>query len=454
MKSFNKLFLFLLGGIVMLSSCKGLVDDLNDDPNNFTDATAELLLNQAMLNIASVGEADPARIAAMFTDQMTGSDRQYTSYNAYNVTANNFDAIWEDVYQRGVTQAQLAKEKAVAEGNPIFQGMAQILEAYYFGEGAALFGDVPFSQVNDVDQFPDPQYEGQMTVFDGVQKLLDEGINNAGDFAAGNQIFNTGASWAEIGYALKARYYMVTKEYGAAKAAAENAGFTSDAKSVKIIHTTANFSENLFWQFEVEQRGGYLTWGNSYLWSMLNDTMTVYRGNTKTDEGARFAYYASGTDLNTSATGLFAVDSDFSIISYEEIQLILAEAALRVDNTDLTTALDALNNVRNGWDAKLGTDVYQDYDLADFEMGGIANTEDESQSGALIREVLEEKFISVIGPPTFYDVNRTKNMLNVPIKNTNAVTIPQRFLYPQTESASNANFPGLVDLYEPTEANN
>lgn len=445
----------MLGGVFMLSSCKGLVEDLNDDPNNFTDATPELLLNQAMLNMSSIGESDPARIAAMFSDQMTGCDRQYTSYNNYNVTSNNFDAIWGDVYQRGITQAQLAKVKAEAEGNTIFAGIATILEAYYFGEAAALFGDVPFSEVNNVSKFPDPTYEGQMSVLTAVQAMLDDGIANAGAYGTttGNSIFSSTATWDQIGYALKARYYLLAKNYAAAQTAVENSDFSTPGQALKIIHTTANFSENLFWQFEAEQRGGYLCWDGSYLWRMLQDTEDAYRGNAKTDESVRFAYYASGPDMNISNDGLFAVDRDFPIISFEEMVLTWAEATLRVDAANAPDALDALNAVRDNWNTELGASVYSNYDMADFDMGGIANTQNEAPADALLREILEEKYISVIGLPTFYDVNRTKNMLGVPIKNTNTTVVPQRFLYPSTESSSNANFPGLEDLFLPTEVN-
>jgi hypothetical protein len=71
----------------------------------------------------------------------------------------------------------------------------------------------------------------------------------------------------------------------------------------------------------------------------------------------------------------------------------------------------------------------------------------------LVLEILLEKFCSVIGLPTFHDVLRTNNLINVPIKGSGTDIIPQRFLYPATEDASNSNFPGLVDQYVKTAIN-
>ncbi|MBT6161642.1 MAG: hypothetical protein HOH81_08165, partial [Flavobacteriaceae bacterium] len=72
---------------------------------------------------------------------------------------------------------------------------------------------------------------------------------------------------------------------------------------------------------------------------------------------------------------------------------------------------------------------------------------------ALRLEILLEKYCSVIGLPTYQDVLRTKNLIGVPIKSDDTEIIPQRFLYPLTESSSNSNFPGLIDQFVPTKIN-
>ena len=54
----------------------------------------------------------------------------------------------------------------------------------------------------------------------------------------------------------------------------------------------------------------------------------------------------------------------------------------------------------------------------------------------------------------FHDARRTNNVLSIPVKSTSATSIPQRFLYPQSEIGANKNFPGVIGLFEKTSINN
>jgi hypothetical protein len=58
-------------------------------------------------------------------------------------------------------------------------------------------------------------------------------------------------------------------------------------------------------------------------------------------------------------------------------------------------------------------------------------------------EIMIEKFKSVIGGPTYHDIRRNKNLIGTRIKNSETNVIPQRYLYPSSESASNFRCPHL-----------
>ncbi|NJB37245.1 MULTISPECIES: SusD/RagB family nutrient-binding outer membrane lipoprotein [Flavobacteriaceae] len=443
-------FLYIITVFLMLSSCESVVEDLNEDPNNFNDTSLSLILNHAILNVVSVAESDMARYATIFTDQFMGVDRQYGTLNGYSVTQSNFDEHWEDLYQRGITQAQIAKQKAIEANNTAAEGQALILEGYYFAEAALLFGDVPFSEVNN-PEIADPVYESQTTVLNGAINLIQEGISKASSISAANNVFSTNSSWGQIGNALLARYYLAQKEYGLANQAAKDANFSSNSDDWSINHSPANFGENLFWQFEVEQRGDYLKVAApgeddnppnfSYMLELLDVNHPNYKGNSKTTEAARYSYYADGESINTT-DGFAAQTASFPVVSFEEMQLIIAETEI-LANSDNGAAIDALNLVRANNVTKYPGSQYDPYVESDF-----TDTED------LHIEILKEKFCSVIGVPTFHDTNRTQNLIGTTIKNSTQTTIPQRFLYPLTESSSNANAPEVIGLYVPTAVNN
>lgn len=443
----KNLRVFALAALVVCAAgCKNVVEDLNVTPNNFTEISTELLLNHSVLNMASVQEAEPARIAGMWTDQFTGCDRQYIAQDNYRVSDATFDAIWADLYRDGVAQAQLAKQQAAKENAAPLQGLAEILEGYYFAEAALLFGDVPFTEANQANAFPDPKYDGQTAVLDGALRLMADGVAKSGTFNVTfqNQVLTGGATWGEFASALEARYRLSMKDYAGALAAAEAANFDSFGDEVSVIHSKDNFKENLFFQFEAEQRADYLCFNDSYVMNVLSDTTDVTRTTAKTNDANRRAYYmyhAGGLDrLNTNDGGIFAADKSFPIMSYPEVQLIIAETAMLIETPDTDKAIAALNNARNYWDDVLGTDDYQDLVAADF-----------ADNAALLHAIRLEKFVSVFGTPTFYDVIRTNNAVGTVLDGKD--TPAQRFLYPASESSSNSSFPGLKTLDDPTPIN-
>ena len=431
--------------------CQSLVDDLNDDPNNFTSITLPLALNQAQLNQASLVGGLPAHLAAMWTDQFTGGDRQYISFDDYAINAGSFDEIWEDIYQRGLVHAELAEDIAAEQGADIQRGAALILQGYYLGEAASMFGDVPFQQANDINEFQDPQYDSQESVLRGAVALIEEGIalvGDAGVLTTGGTIYAFDPSWAAVGNGLRARYLLGLMDYEGALAAANASGITDPSQDLAIFSSTTNFGENLYWQFEIEQRTSYLVVDNeargiSYFRSLLSDTTDISRNSDddKTDDSARYAYFievgdAFADNVRYNVTdGFAAIDAPLRILTAAEVQLIRAEAAARTGDED--QAIEALNAARNYWDTLLGTDNYED-----FEDDDLPDDTDE-----LVREILIEKFLSVIGLPTFYDLNRTNNLIGT---NSEASSdLARRFLYPSTELSSNENFPGLQPLTEP-----
>ncbi|PPK88848.1 SusD-like starch-binding protein associating with outer membrane [Neolewinella xylanilytica] len=434
----------------IFTSCQSVVDDLNINPNEFTEVPAQLVFNHVVLSTAAIAEAEPLRIAGMWSDQFVGTDRQYITQDRYEVSAATFDGVWGDLFQQGIAQAQIAQEQATAEGLGVIANYSQLLEGYYVAEAALMFGDVPYTQVNNLD-FPDPVYEPQEDVLATALALIEASITGAGAdnrVSTANEVFTTGetggTTWGEFGSALLARYYLAQSDYPAALAAARAANFDQLSDGVEIIHTTTNFSENLTYQFEAEQRANYLSYGNdstveSTLYNILAEGTPMSRADEKTDDAARLAFFSSGVDqgiyrINVGTGGFFASDANFPLVGYPEVQLIIAESAARTGDEE--AALVALNNARNYWDEVLGTDSYDDLDGTDLS------------GDDLIRAILVEKYVSVFGLPTYYDIIRTDNLIGADMDTRTSPA--ERFLYPSTEISSNSSYPGDKTLDDPT----
>ncbi len=428
------ILLFALG--FSLFSCSNYTDGINENPNSFTSAPGNLIIGQAELTAVKITSSNSSRYGGIFTDQFTGSERQYETVNNYGVVAGDFNDAWGDLYTRGAAQARLANDAGVEDGDILLIGVSQIIEALLMGEAAALWGDVPYSTAFDYTENSDPTYDSQAAVFTAVQNLLDKAITNVGDASIAN-VYGTpifvgnNALWAEVAHSLKARYYLVEKNYPNALAEAQK-GISSASADLLSDHTDATGARNMYWQFVEVDRSGYLTVTDSNLQKLLEGRRA--RLLATPGDANRMAVYFSGNELNTSDEGFFAADAPFQIVSWIETKLIEAEAAQRTGGDAATP----FNDVRDYLAGIYG---------GDFPQSG-------SSGDDLLKEILEEKYISLPGSlQIFHDTRRTKNMIEVPIKGTGHTTIPQRFYYPQVEINANENFPGLIDLFEPTPAN-
>jgi hypothetical protein len=485
------IFIAILFSSILFSSCEKLVEGLDVDPNNPADAPANLQLTGAQVASILVYEGELARLSGMWSEQFTGSDRQYITLENYNAVSGDFDSPWGNIYSNVIAQTKIIRQKADEANNPWLKGIAQVMEAQMFGTTTSLFGDIPFSQAAQAEMFPTPVYDPQPQVYAGVQALLDSGITNlsapAGLNPGQNDVFYQGdlTKWISAARTLKARFYLHTEQYDLAAGQAQMGIMdTTGASNMMAPHGESYAADfNVYYSFLVYDRPAYMSAEAAYAPQLLNpDTANpLYRGNIKTNETARFNFYYipgggiynNGTELNfqsaadgwvatDSLDGFFGTDTPFPLVTFEENMLILAESRARLG--DLPGALAALNTVRRYLDRgdnispgyyKFGLN-YEEYLLLDFTPGiGIANPEGLPVEQALLKEILEEKYITLLGRiEVFNDIRRTDNLIGVPT-NREDNQIPQRFLYPQSELNTNPNTPrlGTTDLFRPTPVN-
>lgn len=479
MKTTSKYFI-LLATCLMLS-CESLVDgDININPNNFasTDYKNVLITSEVAQILLQSGET--TRRAGIFAGAYTGIERQQLGYNNYELITSDFDDLWSEAfvncYRNAALTEELAIEQGVTEGIGI--GIAQVLQAMSIGTSTSLYGDVPFDELAD-PAFTDPRFEDQVDVYAKIQLLLDDAIANlnlgtnrppsGSDFyvdMSGNTIDGDPATWLQAAYTLKARYYMHTKEYANAYLAAQN-GINSADNSIYAPHSDATTGSNLNWGLFASGNVDLIV--SNFMVRMVSpDSVTTYRGNAKTNETARFDFLFEyvgtlGGFVPNRANDKFGGQTTSSaLVTYQENLLILAEAGLRSDG--FSTGLGHLNTFRtfmstggyllNPAAADLQYDIYLS---TDFDNGGIENPDNISADDALLREILEERYITLFGQvEIFNDTRRTEgeSVVRAPVLPNVGSELPQRFLYPQTEIDRNVNIPDpLPSLFEKTEVN-
>ncbi len=138
------------------------------------------------------------------------------------------------------------------------------------------------------------------------------------------------------------------------------------------------------------------------------------------------------------------------MVSYEENQLILAEAGGRAS---FATGLTHLNEYR-AWlntGGRLNDNFtgmaynYDAYVMADFMAGGMENMDNIDATRALLREIVEERYISGFGEfMPFDDARRLRKSdtdIQVPFTPNSGNQHAERFPYADDELNANSNGP-------------
>jgi hypothetical protein len=466
MKNLKYIALSLLLFISM--GCEKLVEGINDNPNEISSDSFEagvLLLKGIELANVSVQAGHETRIGGMWCGQTKGLVLLYKSLAEYNISAEETNGIWQNAYQGVVKQARLLRQQTAT--NPKakqYSGITKVLEANALGTLASLFGDIPFTEIAK-DEIADPKFDSQKFVFAQLQILLDGAIadlNAAPNTAIPEDLMFAGNTikWIKVARTLKARLYLYTGEYEKAYQEALVGVLTPLDALVFTPPAIGNGSQNLNYKM-INQRGGYWGFTGSYLDVLLG----TKRNNSKTQENARLAYYRFDGASATNNKGIAAINTPMTLIGYEENTLILAETAVRTGKTAI--GLTQLNNLRaylaggkafiklNAGDAL----KYDPYVLADFEKNGIENKEGLVTERALLREIIEERYVSgFTGLLGFDDLRRLgskeKDIAVLPPFNSPTISqYPQRFIVAQSELSANEKAPKDAGIFSITEVN-
>mgnify|MGYP003644801966 CR=1 FL=1 len=452
--------------IVFFISCDSYLD-VNEDPNVVTDVPPELILKGMQLADTQNNLGHLMRISQMWTGQMQGINSLYARLSDYNITAEESNDSWGFLYHGVMTQNQIIQ--STSDDN-LLKGMGNVLEAHAVGTNATLFGDIPYSDAGNPDG---AAFDGQLAVYQALQTLLDTAISQLQTVAAtrrfSDDIFLNGkaSAWIEVAYTLKARYYLMNRQYPEAYQNA-SLGVSSTANSLKYAAAFDGYgstpeNSNLYQLIFTGSRAGDLSNKGAYIQTVLLDgANAASRNNAKTDESRRKDFLLLDQDFLNGAR-LSAADATMPLVTYEENLLILAETGLRT--VDFDEGLAQLNVLRaflasgNAFNGDGGLSLqYDAYDDSDFANGGIENADGISDDKALLREIIEEKYVSTFGTilpfADFRRIRVTDNDIAMPIPINSGSAHPERFLIAQDEINGNPNAPDPIpDIYTKTPVN-
>lgn len=224
--NFKKTIILALSvSVAFVMSCQKALD-INEDPNLSSSATPQLVLPVGQVGAAlAVGDWD--YIACNWAQYWTGGPGVGTAnIERYNMTSIDVERSWSRAYSASLADLDYLKKA----GQPVYAGIAKIMQAYMFQMLADLFGDVPYTEalkgaIADgsilTPKFDDPQ----TVIYPGLLAMLNEAITDvqttgaliqtpgSDDLVYGGDI----DSWIALANTLKLKLLVRQGNYTAAK---------------------------------------------------------------------------------------------------------------------------------------------------------------------------------------------------------------------------------------------
>lgn len=442
-----------------LGACSDFINDVPGNENAVTNASVSQLFTSIQLNTWLFNEGHLSRLSSLWTNQMAGIDRQFSSLDKYVFGEDETDTEMSALYPGGgLYDMRLARAQADSQNLAHTSAVLKIHEAYLFGMAASVWGDLPYSQAGGGAENPQSPVDTQESIYAAVQALLDQAITalsaaQSGSDAAllGDRDMSFGgdpAAWRRVAYSLKARFYMHWVEAQAAGGAAATAantacggncvtkalaaagsGINTAGGDWSSVHTTAATESNWWFQFNSE-RSGYVAAGNLMVDSLAaraDPRLPIYFNGPPFVGSKPGQDNGSASSLNIGSGGIAAPEAGLPLISCAETQFIVAEAQYRLGAA--AAANTALQAGIACQEAHFGVNVANPPVLA---------------GAALFHEIMIQKyFADFLNMETWNDYKRTcEPNIAAAVKVGGplaAKPIPSRVFYGESERQSNSN---------------
>ncbi|NML21326.1 SusD/RagB family nutrient-binding outer membrane lipoprotein [Pseudoflavitalea sp. G-6-1-2] len=478
----NKLFLWLLCALTVASAgcSKSSFLDINTDPNNPTDPPPSVLLTYSTLSLGFTSGNELGRVASVLIQHNAGVGSQMAGFESYNLNGN-FDGSWDfEIYAGALPaiDALIAKTQGVS---PHYSGIAKIQKAYVFSIATDLWGDVPYSQAGQLEQFKTPRYDKQEDIYQGnsaagIRSLFDlvkEGIADlkqatpAGGFEVGaeNMVFmNTNTAgivngWIRIGNTLLLKLANTISNVNPTLARTIISEVLADGNYIKnnsedmdIRFGTDVNNQSPVYSFNQVNRDTDMLLSQRFLNLIVSLKAEAYLAKMYTKPSGAFIGFDNGSnnplppldDRSRYAPFVGGIENGVTFVrmlSNAQRAFILAESALMLGTTGDANAL-----FQEGIKAGMAKSGLSNADINNYFTANPTLVTLTGSNEDKLKQIITWKYIANVPNPleAYNDFRRTGYPVLTVSQNAggdNASVIPKRYTYSPNETAANPNQP-------------
>lgn len=442
--------IFSIIAILLISQlgCKKYFD-VNESPNDPKDASVDFMLPAIQVSMFLDHNGHLARLTSMLLHHSAGTDRQYQAYDlTYNITESEIDNEWGNIYAHTLMNATQMIAKADGK-NPWYAGIGRVIKAMNLGLATDLWGDIPNSEAFKGTENLTPAYDSQQQVYQDIQKLLSDAINNFNQ-PANKNLIKPGSNdliyggditkWKILAYILKARYANnLSKKNPSASATealqyvqeAKNLGASNDANMYAVFGADAT-NNNLWYQF-LSDRDGYISMGKYFidlLDSLGDPRLPVYA--EVNDSGVYYGAEPGGSNVDPGGFSIISMstfagpDSPIPMVTYAELLFIEAEAQKRLGN-DAAAA--------QAYDEAITASMEQ-FGISPGDIVTYLAAHGSNGNPVSLQQIMTQKYIALFTNIQAYTDWRRTNFPTLTPSGTNT-QIPRRLPTPQSERIFN-----------------
>lgn len=470
--------------LAVASSCSKDYFDINNNPNQVTDASPQLVLPDALANTGSYVTTNfPFLNLWMGYWNFSGgyginsSEKNYNFTNLYSDVRSPGSArttnIWNDAYTN-LKNYNFIDTRSGQLGQPYLQGAAKIMKAFTFQYLVDTYGNIPYTDALQGTTVIQPKYDPAQTIYEDLVKQIDAGLallaSSQGTLNPGaNDIVFAGdaSKWLKFGNTLKLRLLLRQSEKAdraayiqtqLATIKASNYGFLGAGENAGVnpgYVNSANLQSPFYGVFGYGVNGKPIEANNYYKGNGYG--IAFYQSNKDPRLGAYYAPVPGSTNTyngtlfgtldtqpNSAVSGIGAgllksVSQPSVLIASHESLFMQAEAAQRGwitgDPKALYQAAISESFVNVGRTAAEATTYYSQTGLRNVNWEASPNK---------IEAIITQKWASENGVDPFEawsDYRRLGLPATIPISLDPTVTtaqIPVRLFYPASEQSTNA----------------